>query len=266
MDNILENKWVLWGGVAIGALFLLPRLFNSASANTAAAGDNSYGYNPGYQISGAAASYLQAQSQYAYEFGAAQLNADVTKQAQLYATIQTLDAHATSLAVQNTISQAGVDQTALQTNAAIQIDQQQNQARTDQAWIAADVATHGQDTALATVRAQAASAQAIAAVTTMGALANAQIQAKSLFDVANINANKDITLGLQDVTKAQIASTTAIDTTQIGANEQVSLANINYRLQTALSADQKKIAAKKSDNSLLGSVIKGAAAVLPFLF
>jgi hypothetical protein len=293
VENVLGNKWVLFAGVALGAFIL----YGKMSAGVAASG-NGYVYNPGFQLDGNATALMQTQAQYAYQLGAATISADASKTAGYFATVQALDANATKLASDNAHSLMAVDTAALSNAAAVTIDRQQNDARTSQAYLSANVALHGQDVALAQMRAQTAADVAKASITTMGALATAQganntavtlagISRGQSVDLATINATRDLGISANDVTKAHIAAGSAFDIASLNGSTAVQLANIgagqavqvaglndNAAIRIAgISKDaalgvaqyQYKATAKKSDNGLFGQIIGAAASIAPFL-
>lgn len=220
IEKTLTSPVVIIGGVGLGIVLLLMRGASAAPAPTLAA------YNPGFQIDSAGYSFMTAQAGYAKDLGLAQLNADVSKQVSFNNLLSNLDDHATTLALQRDKSMSGVINSMITSNAAIVLDRQGNAARLNQAWIAADVATHGQDTALAATRANVA-----------GQVATIKYQTAASLKLADINAN----LATQ-------------------------LANINSNMQIQLKVQDKKIAAKNSDNGLLGGIVKAAASILPFFF
>lgn len=217
--NVFENKWVWLGGAAVGLLLVLMHSSSSASPN---AQNGNMLYNPGIQPSGAAYAFFTAQAGYAEQLGLAQIQSDAKKQSDFYAMLTNLDSHATTLQLQEVISNEGITKAQITSNTAQILDRQQNAARLDNAWISANVAVHGQDTAYATILAQQAGQIAITNISTQAALATA---------TANYNAQ---------VQMAQIQSTTQIQ----------------------LKTIDKKIAAKNSDNNLIGGIVKTVGGIV----
>lgn len=223
VNNVFENKWVWLGGAAVGLMLVLMHSSSSAAPN---AQNGNMLYNPGIQPSGAAYQFFTAQAGYARDLGIAQINSDAKKQADYFATLTALDTHATAIEIQRLTSNEGIAKSQITSNTALILDRQQNASRLDQAWISANVATHGQDTALAAILAQQAGQIAVSSISTQAALNEAKAQYERDIQVANINSYTQIQLKTID----------------------------------------KKIAAKKSDNDLFGGIVKGIASVIPFLF
>lgn len=221
VTNVFENKWVWLGGAAVGLLLVLMHSSSQAAPN---AQSGNMLYNPGIQPSNAAYQFFTAQAGYAEQLGIAQLQTDAKKQADYYSMLTTLDNHATTVELQRLTSNEGITKSQIASNTALILDRQGNAARLDQAYVSANVALHGQDTAYNSILAQQAGQIAITSLSTQAAIATATAQ----------------------------------------YNAQVQEANINSYTQIQLKTIDKKIAAKKSDNGLIGNIASGIFSMFGF--
>lgn len=163
MSDILKSLAsppVLVAGAVLGVVVLL------ASSKTPTSRSTPQVWSVGTSMNAAGAAYLTTQANNAAELGKAQFQADTSRQAALLSLIGNLDQHATTLAVQMDQSRQGIVKSQIASNTAMHLDVSQNFARLNQAWIGlqgtkvqAAVTMHGQDTALAGIKAQASAAK-----------------------------------------------------------------------------------------------------------
>lgn len=247
IKETITNPYVIAAGVGLGLVILFMR---GASANAAGDGSIPYSYNPGFQVSGAAYQYFTAQGQQAAQVGIASINADVSKQIALLSTIKAFDDNASILSARTLESNNGILNSQITSMTNLQLDRQQNATRLQQTYVAANVALHGQDVALATTQIQQAGSIELGRIASTVALNTANINADTAIRTATLNAQTALGLSADQIKIAQINSQTVLGVATTSSQTQLGVA---------------KIQAKKSSNDLIGSIVKGAASLFSFL-
>jgi hypothetical protein len=167
LGGLLKNKWVWIGGAALVGLALVSSLASGGNASTSSADSTLQSYNA------LALANIQSgtQTQLASTAAAAQ-----DTQA-FYGLISSMDTNATSVAINQQTSAAGITNTQTQANAALVMDLNNNAARTQQTWLTTgaqeQIATTQANAAVSIAKTQASAAQSNGLFGALGSIGSA---------------------------------------------------------------------------------------------
>lgn len=175
--KVLFSPPVIIGGLILGGVILMANSGHGAAPSASTGGTDPAVLNATVAMNQSAGQNQVELANISATLGAANLSADVAKQANILQYLQGINNNNTVIATKRIDSQAGITNNIIASNTAIAVDIANNQNRLSMAYVSADVANRASSNQLAIANVQAKAQEKVSSNNAIASVANTVMKA-----------------------------------------------------------------------------------------